>query len=222
MKNTLLIPLLLLLPLILSCKNSELQPSKILLEVPFSPQAPHANWDDPYQEACEEMALIMGHYFLIGEELTPEIADKEILDLVKWEEENGYAEDVTLEELMMIGCEYYKDCTNFVINQVTPERIKEELLKGNPIIVPAAGRTLGNPYFSGEGPWYHMLVIKGFNEPLIGTPYFITNDPGTKRGNGYKYGYEVLINAIHDWAGTKENIESGKKKMMVIQRVTGH
>ncbi|HCI04047.1 MAG: C39 family peptidase [Candidatus Peribacteraceae bacterium] len=191
---------------------SEDIPKKTQINVPFSPQAPHANWDDPYQEACEEIALIMGHYFLEGLELTPEIADKEILDLVKWEEEHGYPEDVTLEQLNQIGCEYYKDCTNFVINQVTTESIKEELAKGNPIIIPAAGRRLLNPYFSGDGPWYHMLVVKGYDRNE-----FITNDPGTKRGKGYKYKYNVLVNAIHDWTGIKEEIGLGQKKMLVIQ-----
>ncbi|MDP7454623.1 MAG: C39 family peptidase [Candidatus Peribacteraceae bacterium] len=190
---------------------SEGIPKKTQINVPFSPQAPHANWDPPYQEACEEIALIMVHYFLEGLELTPEIADKEIKKIVKWEEEHGYPEDVTLEQLNQIGCEYYKDCTNFVINQVTTESIKEELAKGNPIIIPAAGRRLLNPYFSGEGPWYHMLVVKGYDRNE-----FITNDPGTKRGDGYKYKYDVLVNAIHDWTGVKEEIEGGQRKMMVV------
>jgi hypothetical protein len=98
-----------------------------------------------------------------------------------------------------------------VINQVTTESIKEELAKGNPIIIPAAGRRLLNPYFSGEGPWYHMLVVKGYDRNE-----FITNDPGTKRGDGYKYKYDVLVNAIHDWTGVKEEIEGGQRKMMVV------
>jgi len=186
-------------------------PKKVQIEVPFSPQAPHANWDAPYQEACEEMALIMGIYFLQGKELTPEIADREIKDLVKWETEHGYPEDVTLEQLNQIGCEYYKVCTNYVINQVTTEVIKEQIAKGNPVILPAAGRRLLNPYFSGDGPWYHMLIVKGYDRNE-----FITNDPGTKRGKGYKYKYDRLVNAIHDWTGVKEEIEKGQRKMMVV------
>lgn len=188
-------------------------PKRVNISAPFSPQAPHANWDAPYQEACEEMSLIMAHYFLEGKELTPEIADKEIIDLVAWEKEHGYPEDVTLTELSLIGCEYYGDCANFVINKVTVESIKEQLAKGHPIIVPAAGRTLLNPYFSGEGPWYHMLMITGYDQNE-----FITNDPGTKRGKGYKYTYEILLNAVHDWTGAKEDIFRGEKRMMVIQR----
>lgn len=217
MRKTLLFPLFPLFLLLLSCAepSSEQMPSKMVIEVPFSPQAPHANWDAPYQEACEEMALIMGIYFLEGKELTPEIADREIQDLVKWETENGYPEDVTLEQLNQIGCEYYEACTNYVINQVTTEVIKEEIAKGNPVILPAAGRRLLNPYFSGDGPWYHMLIVTGYDRNE-----FITNDPGTKRGRGYKYKYDRLVNAIHDWTGVKEDIEKGQRKMMVIQAST--
>jgi len=70
---------------------------------------------------------------------------------------------------------------------------------------------LGNPYFSGEGPWYHMLVITWYDHRG-----FITNDPGTKRGEGYHYDEATLINAIHDWTGVKENIAQGGKSMLII------
>ncbi|MBU1123983.1 C39 family peptidase [Patescibacteria group bacterium] len=187
-------------------------PSITLLEVPFSPQAPFANWDDPYQEACEEMSLIMIHHFIDGSDLTKEQADEELIELTKWEKENGYPEDVTLSQLAEISCKYYKYCTTNLITEVTIDRIKEELIKGNPIIIPAAGRDLDNPYFSGEGPWYHMLVIKGYDKKR-----FITNDPGTRRGEGYKYEYSVLLNAVHDWTGIKEDIRNGDQIMLVIR-----
>ncbi len=195
-------------------------PGRINISVPFSLQAPHANWDAPYQEACEEMALIMAHYFLHGRELTNEMADKEILDMVKWESENGFSEDVTLEELLIIGCAYFGDCGSYISNEVTKENIKKELAKGNPVIVPAAGRTLLNPYFSGLGPWYHMLVITGYKDSLfVNGGVFITNDPGTRRGEGYEYDYDLLINAVHDWTGVKEEIEEGVKKMMIVKHL---
>ncbi|MCR4279964.1 MAG: hypothetical protein NUV82_00890, partial [Candidatus Komeilibacteria bacterium] len=38
-------------------------PAEYNLDVPFMSQAPHANWDLPYQEACEEASLIMVDYF---------------------------------------------------------------------------------------------------------------------------------------------------------------
>jgi len=96
--------------------------------------------------------------------------------------------------------------------------VKEELAEGNPVIIPAAGRDLGNPYFSGKGPWYHALVIIGFRRGWTGRRYFIVNDPGTKRGKSYEYNVETLLNAIHDWTGVKEEIRNGPKVMVVLEK----
>ncbi|MBI3495252.1 hypothetical protein HY065_01345 [Candidatus Berkelbacteria bacterium] len=45
----------------------------------------------------------------------------------------------------------------------------------------------------------------------------ITNDAGTKRGLGYRYDDNVFINAIHDWPGSAEKIQSGRKAMIVVE-----
>jgi hypothetical protein len=187
-------------------------PSKAYITVPFTSQAPHANWDNPYQEACEEASLIMVDYFLRGSTLTPDQANREILQLTNWEESNRYKYDVSLDELATIAKDYYGYQAR-ISDDVTRESIMHEIAKGNPVIVPAAGRDLGNPYFSGQGPRYHMLVITGYN-----WRHFITNDPGTKRGLGYKYKHKTLINAIHDWTGVKEEIRNGPKRMLIIEK----
>ena len=187
-------------------------PSKGYLSVPFTVQAPEANWDNPYQEACEEASVIMVDYFLRGSALSSDQANREILQLTTWEESHGYKYDVSLEELATIVEEYYSYETR-ISEDVTKESIMHEITKGNPVIVPAAGRDLGNPNFSGQGPWYHMLVITGYN-----WRHFITNDPGTKRGLDYKYKHRVLLDAIHDWTGVKEEIRNGPKRMLIIEK----
>jgi hypothetical protein len=131
-----------------------------------------------------------------------------------WEKNHQYSEDVSITELSVIAQKYY-GLAPTVIDNVTEGSIKKQLAKRIPVIIPAAGRTLGNPYFSGEGPWYHMLVIIGYREGLFGT-VFITNDPGTKRGAKYEYASDVLLNAIHDWTGVKEEIEQGDKRALTV------
>ena len=185
-------------------------PRKAYIEVPFTSQAPDENWDNPYQEACEEASVIMVDYFLRKSDLNPAQANREILQLTNWEEANKYKYDVNLDELATIVEEYYGYDAR-VSDDVTKESIMHEISKGNPVIVPAAGRDLGNPYFSGEGPWYHMLVVTGYN-----SVYFYTNDPGTKRGQDYKYRHNTLLNAVHDWTGVKEEIRNGPKRMLII------
>jgi len=184
-------------------------PRRTRLDVPFSSQAPDADWTDPRkQEGCEEMSVIMVHHFLKGTGLPDPLGD--LIDLSTWESENGYSLDVNVEELAAIVEDYYGHKTA-VSDEVTFENIAAQIAAGNPVIVPAAGRKLGNPYFSGEGPWYHMLVITGYDNR-----YFYTNDPGTRRGDDYKYEHDVVLNAVHDWTGVKEEIETGRKVMLTI------
>lgn len=169
------------------------------LAVPFTPQAPHANWDMPYQEACEEASLIMAAAYFEGlAAFTPEEADRRILELVAWQEATfGYYEDTTAEEVARTAREYFKlkDVRTFEVASI--EDVKREVAAGRVVIVPAAGRLLKNPYFRGEGPKYHMLVVKGYTKDGL----IISNDPGTRRGADFLYDPAVLFEAIHDWNG---------------------
>ena len=185
-------------------------PRKAYIEVPFASQAPEGNWDNPYQEACEEASVIMVDYFLRRSDIDTAQANREILQLTNWEEAKGYKYDVNLDELAQIVRDYYGYNAR-ISDDVTVEAIQHEIAKGNPVILPAAGRKLKNPYFSGQGPWYHMLVVTGYN-----TRYFFTNDPGTKRGEDYKYTHKTLLDAIHDFPGKKEEIETGPKRMLIV------
>ena len=187
-------------------------PKKASILVPFMVQAPHGNWDAPYQEACEEAVVIMMDYYLRNAALDPDQANREIVQLTQWEEANHYKYDVSLESLKVIVEEYYVYNVRISEN-VTKESIMHEIAKGNPVIIPAAGRDLDNPYYSGDGPWYHMLLVTGYDKK-----YFITNDPGTRQGLDYKYKHKKLVNAIHDWTGVKEEIRSGVPRMMIIER----
>ena len=187
-------------------------PASISLAVPFTIQAPFQNWTDFYNEACEEAALITVIHYLENEGFTQKGADEEIIALADYETENGYAIDVTIQELSQIAVNYYKKQTQiFTGTEVTAEKIKELLNQNHPVIIPAAGQLLGNPNFRGDGPPYHMLVIRGYDDK-----YFYTNDPGTRHGENYRYDQQVLLNAIHDWTGDKATIETGEKAMMIV------
>lgn len=188
-------------------------PDSFYLDVPFTAQAPHSNWDMPYQEACEEASLIMVHAYLRGEELNAEKADQQILELVKWESENGMKADVNAAETVQIAEEFYGlEAKAYYEDEVTIAKIKELISQGHPVILPVAGQLLGNPNFSGAGPPYHMIVLVGYDEEN-----FISHDPGTRLGADYKYSIETIDNAIHDWTGSKNTIEEGRRAMIVVQ-----
>lgn len=182
------------------------------LPVPFLVQAPFGIWDELHGEACEEASLMMVKYFLTDKKFNSLAdADQEIKDLVNWEGENGYKVDITVSEVGKIARDYYSLGGARIIENPTIDMIKAEIASGRPVIVPAAGRQLGNPNFTAPGPPYHMLVIRGYNETE-----FITNDPGTRRGEGYKYKFAVIMEAMHDWNGSVSNIDQGPKAVLVF------
>ena len=185
-------------------------PKSVLIEVPFSSQAPDGNWDPPYDEACEEISLIMAQRYLTNQSFTPQEADQEIRNLTTWVELQNLPVDITAEQLAQVASEYYNLQTK-IMNEPTVDDLKQELAAGNPVILPLAGQRLGNPYYSGDGPPYHMLTVIGYT-----STQFITNDPGTKRGAGYKYNYDVLMSAIHNWTGSKETIGQGEAVALVV------
>lgn len=187
---------------------------KVDLLVPFISQAPYGLWDKLHNEACEEAVLIMVHYFLKGENLTKEKMEKEIQELVNWQIKNwGEHKDLTIEEVGLMAKKYYGWQKIRILNKITLEEIKKEISNGHPIIVPTAGRLLKNPYYRQPGPYYHMLVIRGYTKEKI-----ITNDPGTRRGEKFSYSPEILYQAIHNWPGKDKDILEGEKIGLIIEK----
>lgn len=186
---------------------------KININVPFTSQAPFSVWDEKHEEACEEASLVMVKYYLDGKTLNKEISEKEIQDLIEFQIENyGDYKDTDSADTVKLAEDYYKIKNLRLLYDFKKEDLKKELDKGNPIIVPAAGRLLGNPNFTPPGPLYHNLVLTGYAGDSI-----ITNDPGTRKGEGYQYDINVLYDAIHDFPGKKEDIEKGRKAMIVVE-----
>lgn len=183
-----------------------------LLDVPFAPQAPFGVWDPLHEEACEEMSLVMVHFFRAGRPLSLDDADAAVRQVVDWERERRFADDVTVAQVGEAASALYGYRAR-ILTDVTADTLRREIALGNPVIVPAVGRSLGNPYFNGTAPFYHMLVVVGYEEGG-----FITNDPGTKRGARYWYATDVLMNALHDWTGNIDTVASGAKNALVIER----
>lgn len=194
-------------------EGEESIPAEFNLDVPFAVQAPFAVWDAVHEDACEEASVIMAAHFVLGKKL-PDAAyiDGEILKIVDWETKNfGFWKDTDAEKTAEILRKYYGLKDVRVEYDITLDDIKKEIAAGYPVILPAAGRMLKNPYFKGEGPFYHMVVAKGYTKD----GKIITNDPGTKRGKNFAYDAAVLFNAIHDWNGG--DVLNGRKAMIVVR-----
>lgn len=185
------------------------------IPVPFIAQAPFGNWSQPWQDACEETSIIMVDAFYHGIPLDRQISKKNILKLLKIKNKvYGKSLDENAEKIIGLINNFYP-WEAFIFENPTIEDIKKELDAGFPVIAPLYGRALKNPYFKGGGPLYHVLVIADYDE---GRQEFITNEPGTQRGEEYRYSYDVIMNALHDYLPNKKTMYG--KKVAIFTRPT--
>ncbi len=187
--------------------------SQVNLAVPFTVQAPYANWDDPYGEFCEEASVLMAMSYIKGEKIpTADVANTKLLAIKAFEEKRfGFYKDTTAAQTATIIQEMYGYKNTKLIDNPTAADIKQALSEGKLVLTPLAGRMLGNPYYQTPGPLYHMLVVKGYTKD----GKFITNDPGTRHGADFLYSEKTIMDAIHDWHND-EHIELGKKVILVV------
>ena len=202
-------------------KEEIIEEKNVLFNVPFTSQAPFGDWSDPRkQDGCEEAAVIMAMAWIEGEELTPDIANEKINAISAYEKkEYGNFYDTNAEDTVeRIFKGYFKYENVLAVSDINKEDIKKELFKGNLVIVPTNGRLLENSNYTPPGPTTHNLVIIGYD---IDSREFITNDPGTRNGEKYRYGEDVLENALLDYpTGDHEEVEEMKTAMIIVRLVS--
>lgn len=201
-------------------------PNKINHPVPFLSQSPFAKWDDLHNEACEEASLIMAKYWALNKQIDKQVGDLEIIRAVEWQETYwGGHYDLSVKRVVQLAQEFFGIEKIFVLEITEINQIKQQLAQGNLVITPMAGRLLENPYFRTPGPAYHMVLIRGYDQEQI-----ITNDPGTKRGEGFKYSSDNFYQSLYDWPFDLEEGESldkdqkakeilnGSKRIIVVEK----
>jgi len=189
-----------------------------ILKVPFTVQAPYGDWSNSiYQDGCEESSVLMAMYWVSGEELTKVIADEKIVAMANWQEQNyGCYIDTSAKDTvnrLFNGYFGYENARVKNVNSIND--LIDELVQGNLIIVPTNGQLLNNPYYTAPGPERHNLVVYGYDEL---TNEFITNDPGTKRGEAYRYSASILFEALRDYpSGCHVESLEYNKVMIIIE-----
>jgi len=191
-------------------------PAEVNLAVPFIPEAPYKKWDLPYSEFCEEASVVMTDGFFRGvSSFTPDEASKRMLAIKDFEEKRfGYYEDTGAEDTATILREFYGRKDVVLKYDPTVAEMKQYLASNKVILMPALGRELKNPHYTGLGPDYHMIVIKGYTK----AGYFITNDPGTQFGADYLYRADIIIRAVMDWKDDDGDgyFQDGRRVIIVV------
>lgn len=192
------------------------QPNKHLIKTTFVPQAPEKKWDQPWQDACEESALLTVHYYYQSVSPTLELMVKDLTGIFDFETNQGWSHDVNLSQMAIVSNKLW-NYQSKIIENPTIEEITKYLSQDIPVIIPANGKILfqENKHFKSGGPWYHNLVILGYdNDKKI----FTVHDVGTQFGAYFHYSYDILMSSIHDFPTSqkKEDINTGVPRVLVL------
>jgi hypothetical protein len=175
-------------------------PDHILLQVPYTTQAPLGNWAQ-HQESCEEATLTMlSSYWSrdLSVVIDPNAADAAIAALVRWQVQNwGSEDDLTDHRMGELATGYYGYRYQIVPND--PQAIREQLVAGRPLIAGVRTHGLGNPNYPGYSNHYeqtgwsvpHFVLVIGYDGDGVWL-----NDPGISKGRGYHITFGQLAHAI--------------------------
>ena len=170
-------------------------PSQVLLQVPFTTQAPLNNWA-LHQESCEAATLTMlVSYWQHSPAVVidPHAADASINQIDKWKSQP----DLNVTMMGELAEQHFGYAYRLVPND--PKVIAEQLSAGRPLIAEVRTHALGNPRYPGYSTHYeqtgysvpHFILIIGYD----GTGVWL-NDPGISWGRGYHITYAQLAHAI--------------------------
>lgn len=174
---------------------------QILLDVPFTSQAPFGQWSDPlFQDGCEEASLLMAARYFRGktdDAINSSDATAAITTLSHYARDTyGFYLDIAAADVAHLANDFYDHITATYATDLTREDIIAALADDALVVLPMNGTALSNPNFTNGGPQRHALLVIGY-DPVARA--FITNDPGTRNGHHYRYDEDVLIGAIRDY-----------------------
>jgi len=193
-------------------------PEYITLKVPFTSQAPEGSWAEPWQNACEEASIIMIDNFYKSDTLTKEKSRVEILSIFNIKERHfGPSADESMETVAAIINSSNLNWRARVIDNPTIEDLKKELADQRPIIVPVDAKMLDNPNYSDPAPDYHVVVLIGYDDA---TSEFITHDPGTAKGQSFRYDYQKFFDAIGDYLSAGDQRVASKRVLFTMLKRT--
>ncbi|HSP08130.1 MAG TPA: C39 family peptidase [Candidatus Dormibacteraeota bacterium] len=175
----------------------EALPDHVLLQVPFTTQAPLNNWAQ-HQESCEAANLAMVVAYWQHDQavvIDPHAADATIRQIDSWKPQPDL-NDTMMGELAQ---QHFGYTYRIVPND--PHVIAEQLSAGRPLLAEVRTHGLGNAHYPGYTSHYeqtswsvpHFVVIIGYDSAGVWL-----NDPGISAGRGYHISYAQLTHAIAD------------------------
>lgn len=185
--------------------------------VPFTAQSPFGEWHDLRQEeGCEEASVLMAVSWASKTGFSLNEAKQKILDMADWQAEKygSFVDTSAYDTASRLLSQYYGFNNYRLEYNVSAADIRRELMRGNLVVIPVNGKRLNNPNFRSGGPQRHMLVVTGYDWV---TAEFITNEPGTKYGQDYRYDFRVIDDSLRDYpTGRYAPIPSDAGSAMIV------
>lgn len=167
----------------------------LTLKMSFTSQAPFGHWVQPYADACEETSILMVDAYYSKYHLDQVTADYEIRKIIGLKNKFfGRSDDESASQIVKLINDFFPWEAEVVINP-SKQQLIAELENGRPIILPVDGKILQNPNYTADID-YHVIVLSGYD---FENDEFISQDPGTKNGQNYRYPSTVIMKAIHDF-----------------------
>jgi hypothetical protein len=189
-------------------------PDHVLLEVPFTTQAPLNNWT-LHQESCEAANLTMLTAYWRHDAsvvIDPHVADTQIKQI------DGWKPQLDLNDTMMgeLAQQHWGYTYRLLPN--TPQVIAEQLAAGRPLLAEVRTHGLGNAHYPGYSSHYeqqgwsvpHFVLIIGYDNNGLWL-----NDPGISWGRGYHISYAQLAHAIDDLDQHHPNLAQGQVLLLI-------
>jgi Peptidase_C39 like family len=189
-------------------------PSQVLLQVPFTTQAPLNNWAQ-HQESCEAATLTMlVSYWQHNPAVVidPHAADASINQIDRWKSQP----DLNITMMGELAEQHFGYAYRLVPDD--PKVIAEQLSAGRPLIAEVRTHALGNPHYPGYSTHYeqngysvpHFILIVGYASTGVWL-----NDPGISWGRGYHISYAQLAHAIDSLDQHHPALNQGKVLLLL-------
>ncbi|HKB18798.1 MAG TPA: C39 family peptidase [Candidatus Dormibacteraeota bacterium] len=194
-------------------------PDHLLLQVPFTTQAPLDNWAQ-HQESCEAANLTMLSLYWQHDQsvvIDPHAAD----DLIR--QIDGWKSQPDLNDTMMGQLAQQHLGYTYSLLPNDPGVIAQQLAAGRPLLAEVRTHGLGNPHYPGysshfeQAGWSvpHFVTIIGYDNTGVWL-----NDPGISWGRGYHITYAQLTHAIDDLDQHHPALSEGQVLLLVAPEAT--
>ena len=194
-------------------------PDRILLQVPFTTQAPLKNWA-AHQESCEAANLTMLWLYWNHSQavvIDPQTADNYIHTIDGWKPQP----DLNVTMMGQLAEQRWGYAYRILPN--TPQVIAEQLSAGRPLLAEVRTHGLGNPRYPGYSSHFeqtgwsvpHFVTIIGYDKTGVWL-----NDPGISLGRGYHITYAQLTHAIDDLDRHHPALNQGQVLLLIAPEAT--